>query len=266
MRKDREEILEDIMQRMRAEGPVTATKPGAIARLFAECLAYEIGDVYTFIEEVKEMAYLSSSRMEYLDLIAELLNQERQEDESDDEFRARIASSTASLATANREAIRVAALLVNGVADVRLEKFTKGVGSFTVYIVPESFPVDPIVVSNAQRKVLDVCAYGMDAQVKLIDRTPIDVAVEIIIDQTIDALEKQYIYNNARNAIRTYIDEVSNGGNLIIAELQKRIMNSNKKIYDVEISEIRVNDKQVDIKNIYQENTNVFYVREIAVN
>lgn len=265
MRKPKSEMLEDILFRLRTEGGITATTPGSIARLFAEVIVEEFDPLYDELDLMMSMAFVSSATNSYLDLIGELLNCPRNEDESDDDYRARIINQVSVIQTANLTSLRLKALQVSGVADVQFKRYTHGAGSFTCYIIPEVYPVPNDLLLRVEEALHEVVAYGMAYEVKISDYIPVDMDIQLIFRSNSTTLERQHIRNQVSGRVTSYIGELKMGDTIVINEIIQRVMEASEQVLDMKINRILVNEKEYYIKNIEPSAEEQYYLRKISV-
>lgn len=265
MMKSSEEMLEDVLSRLRTQGGITETSAGSVARMFAEVMIAEFSPFYDELNLVASMSFVSTARGPYLDLIGELLNCERAALETDENYRARITSQVTVAQSANLTALRLQALQLNGVADVQFKRFTQGTGSFTCYVTPEVFPITTNLLMQVEKVLEDTAAYGMNIEVKTSEYSPVDLNLNLILHSKATALERQHLRNQVTTNVANYMRGLNMGESLIINELVQRIMETSEQILDMEIKQLVVNDKEYFVKNIEPSLEERYYLRKINV-
>lgn len=131
--KNEEELRKETKKRLSDHG--FDTDDGSIANLFSNIINKNIYDVYEKMSELHLGHFLSTATGAYLDDIAKTKNITRQDDESDEELRYRITIADMVNVSCNFTSIRQIILLnFPNVYDVRKKDYTKGAGSFSLYI------------------------------------------------------------------------------------------------------------------------------------
>lgn len=258
-------MLESVLERLRAQGGITETSPGSIARMFAEVMIEEFDPLYDEIDLMVAMSFVSTARNTYLDLIGELLNCPRQNLESDDDYRARIINQVSVLQSANLIALRLKTLQIEGVADVQFKRYTHGTGSFTCYVIPQEYPITNDLLIRVEDVVNEVAGYGMGIEVKVSDHSPVDIDLRLIFRSNSTSLERQHIRNKVINNVTSYMKELNTGSPIIINEIIQRVMETSEQILDMEIKRIVVNEKEYFIKNIEPSIEEQYFLRKISV-
>lgn len=265
MRKTQQEMLDTVLDTLRSRDGITETSPGSVARTFAEVIIEEFHPFYEELDLMVSMSFVSSATGSYLDLIGELLNCKRLEEEEDEEYRARIINQVSVLQTANLTALRIKALQVQGVADVQFRRFTSGTGSFTCYVTPQEFPIDKFVLHEVETVLSDTAGYGIDVTVKVIEETPIDLYINVIFHSKTTPIEKTHIQNQISDKISAYMNSLAKGAPIVINEISRLVMETNSLILDMEIREIYIKDKSYFIKNIEASINEKYYLRKLSV-
>lgn len=265
MRKSQNEMLESVLTRLRTQAGITETSPGSIARMFAEIMIQEFSPFYDELDLATSMGFVSTATGTYLDLIGELLDCARNENEDDENYRARISNQVSVQQTANLISLRLKALQIDGVADVQFKRFTQGTGSFTCYVIPQVYPITTDVLIQVENALNDTAGYGMAVEVKVSDYSPVDITMNLIFNSKTTTLERQYIRNQVVQNVSAYMKGLNMGSPIIINEIIQRVMETSEQILDMEIKELVVSDKQYFIKNIEPSIEERYFLRTINV-
>lgn len=265
MKKTKDEMLEDVLIRLRVEGGITETSPGSIARMFAEVLIEEFSPFYDELDLVTSMGFVSTSQGLYLDLIGELLNCIRQTDETDDNYRARITNQVSVAQTANLIALRLKTLQIDGVADAQFKRFTRGTGSYTCYVIPQVYPINNDLLIRVENILNEASAYGMNVEVKTSEYNPVDITLNLIFHSKSTSLERQHIRNKVIQNVGAYMKQLSMGSPIIINEIVQRVMETSDQILDMEFKQLIVGEKEYFIKNIEPSLEERYFLRKINV-
>lgn len=250
MKKSREEILNDLDYRLRSMTDITSTEPGSVARTFLEVLTEEFYEFYTELELAVTMGFVSTATGRYLDMIGALLNCERQADETDENYRARIVSQVYVVAGANLTAIRLKALTVEGVKDIVFKEYSHGAGSFTCYVITNDAQTSLATLNAVQAALDEAKAYGIYAEAKTPVLIPVELMVRLIFSNDAGAAEKTTIRQSIVREVTEYIDNVEMGEMIIINELIQRIMDVSTKIKDLDIYGLKVNGISRYVNNV----------------
>ncbi|UOE58072.1 baseplate J/gp47 family protein [Cytobacillus oceanisediminis] len=265
MKKTFEEMLEDVLTRLRAQGGITETSPGSVARTFAEVILEEFSPFYDELDLAKAMGFVSTAQGAYLDLVAELINCVRLPEESDMDYRARIVNWVSVQQNANLTSLRIQVLQIDGVADVQFKRFTRGTGSFTCYVIPQVYPIENDLLTRVEAIVDEAAAYGMAAEIKTSEYKPVDINLNLIFTSKTTSLEREYIRNRVITNVGAYMKELNMGTSIIINEIVQRVMETSDQILDMEIKELTIADKQYFIKNVVPSKEERFFLRKISV-
>lgn len=250
MIKTTTEILDSILYRLMSRSEVTHVNPGTIARTFSEVIAEEMGRVYEEIGLKEAMGFLSTSTGRYIDLIGELFNCPRELDESDDNYKARISKQVLVVAGANETAIRLAALSVEGVYDVKLKEYSNGAGSFSLFVVTDNEEDLPQILNNVELKIKNTKGFGIYPDIRGPEFIDVDLGIRLIYSEKASAPEKATIKNNVIYQINNYIKQLGVEEPLIINELIEQIMSVDNKIKDFEFYTFKVNGQDYFTQNI----------------
>jgi len=169
--------------------------------------------------------------------------------ESDDNYRYRILNHSLSRATANRVAVRLAALSAPGVADVVFMDNFRGPGTCDVMLTPVGNMVTESMIVGAQARIDNVKAEGVDILV----RGPryVNIQIETTISFTKDTPDDQKaaVRNLVRDNQIDYLAEIPRGGELIIQELRARTQESSAYILDHQINCLVIDSQPQILRN-----------------
>ena len=171
--------------------------------------------------------------------------------ESDRNFRYRIANNLAASPTANETAIRLALLNLTDVADINLIEAARGAGTFDALIVPTGNTFNMRTLNTAQRILDNVSAFGVNGRVISPNYMQIKVSVRLVpvTGSKYSAVDMNKI--KAKNAILDYIEDIPLGGELIVNRLRSSIIEAvDSSIRDIRILEICINERPHIIRNI----------------
>lgn len=248
--KSQAEMTERILSSVQARIGVNATGAGTIMQTFTEVIVEEFYDFYEQLDVLNMMVFLSTSSGVYVDLIGELLSCAREPMEDDATYKERIRKQVYTVAGANLTAIRLKALNVSGVADIEIQEYTNGPGSFTCYVYGDGTQSDALIVENVRSAIESVKAYGIEITVKSPLRIGVDIGVQVIFKEGVGAAEQKFIREDVGEHIQKYINQLSKGEGIVLNEIIEQIMVTSDKILDCEIDMLQVDGKDRFIGNV----------------
>lgn len=265
MRKTKQEMLDSVLTSMMSRKGITETSPGSLARTFTEILIEEFYSFYEELDAMMLMSYVSTARGSYLDLIGELLACTRISGESDNDYRYRITNQVYVVQGANLTALRIKVLQLDGVADAQFKRFTNGAGSFTCYVIPETYPISNDLINKVQAAIDETSAYGVYGEVKTSTAIPVDISIQLIFATQTTNAERQTIRTQVASAVESYVKGLAMGEPIIINEVIQQTMDVSAKINDMTIYSLSVKDINQFVKNIYPGAEEQCYLRRISV-
>lgn len=153
--------------------------------------------------------------------------------ETDSNLRFRVRSVLTNSATANITAVRIAALKVPGVADVRILPNRAGLGTFDVIVFGISPTVAPGMLADVQANVDRVMAMGSRGIAVAANLLGISLRARIRFRDATPQGEKNAAFVAATERIRQYVDDLLPGQELSINALMNQILTSADSILDI---------------------------------
>lgn len=206
------------------------TSPGAIAKLFMNIVNKNIANLYNTLTVNHIRAFVTTADGAALDAIGVLVQCFRLKDETDDNFRYRITNQCLTLATSNETAIRLTALIVDGVKDIILKPYSMGAGSFTVIVLSDEDVTSSGILETVRQKLLDVHGYGIRYNVVSPTLTYVSIKQRLHLDANLSDIEKQEIKYDVQLALIDYFSNLKIGENIVIDKITQVIMNVSDKI------------------------------------
>jgi hypothetical protein len=247
--KSKEEVSERLANALRKNTLVTNLDPGTLARSLVDIFSEEFGDFYKELELTTVMGFVSTAKGQFLDMIGSLLNCTRLALETDNNYRSRIINQVYVVAGANETSIRLKVLSIPGVKNIIMKQFTKGTGSFSIYIITDDLITPQSILSQVESVVNESKAAGVFAEVKTPVLIPVELKVRLIFSDKVSDIEKTSIRQQAKQNIKTYIDNIALGGNFIVNEIVRTGMDASSKIIDVDFYSLKVNDMTQFVRN-----------------
>ena len=168
--------------------------------------------------------------------------------EDDDNYRLRITKAIRVASAGTLEAVRFAALGVNGVRDVQVRQTPYGLGSYEVLVTSETANVGRTVAGEVLSALDSVRPLG----VRLFLRQPSLVAVDIdisIFTQDRGPTSNSVLTGRAVMAARRYLNTLLPGQVLVYNRLIQAILDSSNLINDVQITRYAPNGVEVLRRN-----------------
>lgn len=234
------ELMDAAVARLMEKTGITNLAPGSIARALLEVQNELLAQFYDTLDFNIAMSFLSTSEGPFLDMLGELLNCRRLENETDDNYKYRISQQVNTAAAANQTALRLEILSQPGVRDVIMRPYTLGAGSFTVYVVPESYPMPRGLIDRVQEIVNEKAAYGVNGQVLEPRQLNVDMQVRLYVSPK--ATNKSELAWQARAAIIGYLADLLPGEKFYASELIQRVKDVSDYILDLEVLSFSIND------------------------
>jgi uncharacterized phage protein gp47/JayE len=220
---------------------------GGVARLLLNIMNKRLSTYYDTLKLNQMMAFVSKAKDGFLDEIGKILDCTRLDSEigDDDAFRFRITKQIQIVAAANKMAIRLAALSVDGVMDVMLKPFTHGTGSFSVYVITQD-PVTPDDILTLVQQKIDECeAYGVRGEVYRPILLPVEMKIRLLFKKTVPDLDRKLTVAQVQDALKTYVNSRNVGQPVFIKEMNELIKSFYSGIVDVIIFNYAINNRPV---------------------
>lgn len=234
--------------------------PGSIARLFTSIINSEQAEFYDTLTVYHAQCFISTATGTFLELIGKLLNCYREPLENDENYRYRITKQTLILSNANETAIRLAALSVDEVNDVHINKFSNGIGSFSVYILNNNTVAEELLI-NVFKKIDKTVGCGIKFNVLIPRSNYISLKIKLIFKNTVSISLTDEIKAKIKADVNNYIISLKIGEAFILNELTQIVMQQNDNILNYSITEFKINDKNAMYTNQYCKNTEKFAIK-----
>lgn len=246
LNKTLEEIMEESMKELEGMG-ITETDAGGVARLLLAIINKRLSSFYEALSVNHAQAFVSKAKGVFLDHIGKLLDCTRRPEEinDDESYRYRITKQIQSVASSNRIAVRLAALSVPGVQDVKMKRFTHGTGSFSVYVITEDAVTPQSILDAVQEKIDEVCSFGVRAEAFRPTTIPVEMKVRLIFNKTIVDLDRKLAIAQAQEQLKTYVNSRNAGDPLEVEEMEKLMRGVNEGIEEAIIFHFKINNRPV---------------------
>jgi uncharacterized phage protein gp47/JayE len=141
------------------------------------------------------------------------------DDESDANLRFRVKNAMLCSAGSNQTAVRLAALGVAGVSDIRIVSDSGAAGTFDVVVFGTTPTVSDALVSKVQQAIGDVLAIGVTANVVPSRLVGLSLRGRLTFRAGIDAGTKTALLVGARQAVLDYVTTLSPGKTVSTTDL-----------------------------------------------
>lgn len=244
MKKTLEEIMQETTVELEGMG-ITDSDAGSVARLFLTIINKQLTTFYEALDVNIAQAFVSTATDSFLDKIGLLVDCERLSGEENENYRYRITKQLQTVASANQIAVRLAALSVSGVQEVKLKRWTHGSGSFSVYVVSDQAITPTDLIAEVQAKIDEVEAFGVRGEVFSPIPIKAELKIRLIFEKGVTDLDRQLAITKALEATKTYVNSRNVGDPFIINELKKEIDLVHDQISEIIVFMFKLNDKPV---------------------
>lgn len=152
--------------------------------------------------------------------------------ESDSNYRYRLSNATLAAEKANEIAVRLSALSVDGVADVVMKPYARGIGTYDIIVIPVEGVATASLVGSVQSAIDLVQAYGIKGTAVSPTIVPVDIEIKLVFTPDATEYEKDVIRTDVKTAIEAYIANIPLGGTFVLNEMRQQIMDVSVKIKD----------------------------------
>ena len=173
--------------------------------------------------------------------------------ESDEMYRKRIIKAIKSNSFGTAESLRLRALGVSGVRDVRVRESSYGLGSCDIIVVPESQKVSSALVTELYATLSEVKPVGIKLNVRVAERVPVNVAVNIVLPAGLSETAVTGIENQASLFLKRYLNSKTIGDNISFGDMESQVKLASDFIKSVNILSVSANGQEIP-KGVYRIN------------
>lgn len=247
--KSKNVMLQEMMIDLEEKTGINDFSPGSIARSLLEVFNEKLYGTYSDFEEYMSNAYLGSAEGEFIDKIGEIFDCARNGD-TDENYKYRISKQVYLAAKSNETAVRLNCLSVPEVKDIIIRKYTKGSGSFTVYVITDEIKTPDKVLEEVRQVVESTKAEGINAEVRAPKPVPIDIVFSVKLAKNIKD-EGKSVEIQSKIDIQDHVDLMPMGSSISIQKITS-IVALNTNVKNAFLSEFKVDGEDVIIKDEYQ--------------
>jgi uncharacterized phage protein gp47/JayE len=251
--RDADRISADMEHELRTNTPITNFYKGGRARGLVRAFASVLSSLYTSLDDLARRVFLSTAEGDDLNSHGYLLNVERLPNETDLNYRTRIANSLLSHAKGSETAIMDAVFAVPGVEAAQIVRYPRGPGSFEVMIFTERYETLASVVAEVQNALRDQVAEGIRWEARGPRILGVSLKVRIVLHA--DASEPlRQVREEVRQVIRTYIDAIPAGESFIANQLINSVMSASPAVADLEVTSMTLGEPSQTPTPVFFEN------------
>lgn len=173
--------------------------------------------------------------------------------ESDDMYRKRIVKTIKSNSFGTAESLRMRALGVQGVRDVRVRESSYGLGSCDIIVVPESQRISANLVNLIFESLAEAKPVGIKLNVRMAERAPVNLAVSISIPSGVNSTTVSAIENQATLFLKSYLNSKTIGDSISNGEIEAVVRSTSDLIKSVNVLSVSINGQEIP-KGIYRIN------------
>lgn len=179
--------------------------------------------------------------------------------ESDDLYRLRISRSIKESSYGTNESMRLTALGISGVRDVRVRESSYGLGSCDVIVVPEGQRISPGLVDNILTVLSTKKPVGIKLNIRVADRVPVNVNVSIVLPAGLSQAAVSSIESQASLFVKRYLNSMTIGSSISFGDIESQIKASSDMVKSVNILSVSANGQEIP-KGVYRINSEREYM------
>lgn len=153
-----------------------------------------------------------------------------QDIENETNYRFRISNQVLSLEKANKTAIRLAALVVPGVADIVSLPYHRGIGTYDLMIKSTTPSITSSLIANVQEAINEVTSHGIYPIARGPREIGISMVGSLVLKNKVSAKEQTDILTAVVNNVTYYINNLDIGEDFVINEVVERVMSTSDVI------------------------------------
>jgi len=173
--------------------------------------------------------------------------------ESDEMYRKRIIKAIKSNSFGTAESLRLRALGVSGVRDVRVRESSYGLGSCDIIVVPESQKISTALATELFASLSEVKPVGIKLNIRMAERVPVNVSVNIVLPAGLSDTVVVGIENQASLFLKRYLNSKTIGDSISFGEMESQVKLASDFIKSVNIISVSANGQEIP-KGIYRIN------------
>ena len=179
--------------------------------------------------------------------------------ESDDLFRLRISRSIKESSYGTNESMRLNALGVSGVRDVRVRESSYGLGSCDIIIVPEAQRIDARLADNILTSLSAKKPVGIKLNIRIAERVPVNVSINIVVPSGLSQSIRTSVETQCSLFVKRYLNSMTIGSSLSFGDIESQVRSSSDFVKSVNILSVNANGQEIP-KGVYRINSEREYM------
>lgn len=179
--------------------------------------------------------------------------------ESDDSFRRRITFSIKEKSYGTAESLRLNALAVPGVRDVRIRESSYGMGSCDIIVVPEGQTISSSFAQSIVDALIPKKPVGIRLNVRVAERIPISVSLSIVLPENMPQQAANSITEQVTIFVKRYLNSMTIGSTISMSDIESQVRYSSDLIRSVNILSATVRGQELP-KTTFSLNTEREYM------
>ena len=179
--------------------------------------------------------------------------------ESDDLYRIRISRSIKESSYGTNESLRLTALAIPGVRDVRVRESSYGLGSCDVIVVPESQRIDAGFVDGVYSSIAAKKPVGIKVNIRIAERIPVNVAVNVVVPSGLSSKVITSIETQASLFVKRYLNSQTIGSSISFSDIEAQVRASSDFIKSINILSVTANGQEVP-RGVFRINSEREYI------
>ena len=179
--------------------------------------------------------------------------------ESDDLYRVRISRSIKESSYGTNESLRLTALAIPGVRDVRVRESSYGLGSCDVIVVPESQRIDAGFVDGVYSSIAAKKPVGIKVNIRIAERIPVNVAVNVVVPSGLSSKVITSIETQASLFVKRYLNSQTIGSSISFSDIEAQVRASSDFVKSINILSVTANGQEVP-RGVFRINSEREYI------
>lgn len=165
--------------------------------------------------------------------------------ESDESYRRRIAFSIKEKSYGTAESMRLNALAVPGVRDVRIRESSYGMGSCDIIVVPEGQTISTAFAQGLSDALSAKKPVGIRLNIRIAERIPVNVAVNIVLPQGIPQAGMTSIENLVSLFMKRYLNSLTIGSAISLSDLESQVRYASDLVRSVNFLSVTAKGQEI---------------------
>lgn len=250
--KTYEQILDETVNRIKLLKPeLEIDVEGSACRTMVQSICGQIANCYIDIDNMAKDFLIDSAQGVKLNSIGNSYNVSRNVNDTDDTYRTRVVESYANSTQSITNAL-ISSIYdnISNVAQVVVENYIAGPGSFVFYLVPVNEMITNDELTLAKEIIDGSQACGILGMVKRAKITSVQMTMRLSFsNSTGDVYNQNMLKSSAVSAVISYLESFKVGDTMVLSTIITRVRNLSKYIIDVSIDNLIIDGKAMIVRN-----------------